>query len=80
MAGGVAPAPSHRAYFTIGYYPQLGRSITTVILRKEGKVDYLILGSYCPITLENTLSKILEKVIADHIVNIAKEYTLLPQS
>jgi hypothetical protein len=41
------------------------------------KVDYLILGSYRPITLENTLSKILEKVIADHIVDTAKKYTLL---
>jgi hypothetical protein len=48
-----------------------------VILRKEGKVDYLILGSYCPIALENTLSKILEKVIADYIVDTAKEYALL---
>ena len=50
----------------------------TVILRKEGKVDYLILGSYRPITLKNTLSKILKKVIADHIVDMAKEHTLLP--
>jgi len=48
-----------------------------VILRKEGKVDYLILGSYRPIALENTLSKILEKVIADYIVDTAKEYALL---
>jgi hypothetical protein len=46
-------------------------------IKKKGKVDYLILGSYCPITLENTLSKILEKVIADRIVDIAKEYALL---
>jgi len=49
----------------------------TVVLRKEGKVDYLILGSYRPIALENTLSKILEKVIADYIADIAKEYNLL---
>jgi hypothetical protein len=48
-----------------------------VVLRKEGKADYLILGSYRPIALENTLSKILEKVIADYIVDIAKEYNLL---
>jgi len=67
-----------RAYFVIGYYPRLRRSITTVVLRKEGKVDYLILGSYRPIALENTLSKILEKVIADHIVDIAEEHALLP--
>ena len=47
------------------------------VLRKEGKADYLLLGSYRPITLENTLSKILERVIVDYIVEIAKRYTLL---
>ena len=47
------------------------------MLRKEGKVDYLLLGSYRPIALENTLSKILERVIADHIADIAKKYALL---
>jgi len=54
--------------------------MTTVILRKEGKVDYLIPGSYRPIALENTLSKILEKVIADYIVDTVEEHALLPQS
>ena len=49
----------------------------TVILRKEGKADYLILGSYRPIALENTLSKILEKVIADYIVDTVEEHALL---
>jgi len=48
-----------------------------VVLRKEGKADYLILGSYRPIALENTLSKILEKVIADYIIDTAKEHALL---
>jgi len=67
-----------RAYFAIGYYPRLGRSITTVVLRKEGKVDYSIPGSYRPIALENTLSKILEKVIADCIADTAEEHALLP--
>ena len=66
-----------RACFAIGYYPRLGRSITTVVLRKEGKVDYLIPGSYRPIALENTLSKILERVIADYIIDTVKEYALL---
>ena len=66
--------------FVIGYYPQLGRSMTTVVLRKEGKVDYLIPGSYRPIALENTLSKILEKVIADCIADTVEEHALLPQS
>ena len=47
------------------------------ILHKEGKADYLFLGSYRPIALENTLSKILERVIADYITDVAKEYALL---
>src|SRR6266702_4270117 len=67
-----------KACFIIGYYLRLRRAITTVILYKEGKADYLLLGSYHPITLENTLSKILERIIVKRIVDIAKEYTLLP--
>ena len=47
------------------------------ILYKEGKADYLFLGSYCPIALKNTLSKILEKVIADYIADMAEEHALL---
>jgi len=66
-----------KVYFAIGYYPRLKRSIIMVVLWKEGKADYLILESYRPITLENTLSKILEKVIADRIVDTAKEHALL---
>jgi len=69
-----------RACFIIGYYPRLGRAITTFILRKEGKTDYSFPGSYRPIALENTLSKILERVIADRMADTAEEYTLLPQS
>ena len=47
------------------------------ILYKKGKANYLFLKSYRPIALKNTLSKILEKVIADHIVDMVKEYALL---
>jgi hypothetical protein len=66
-----------RAYFAIGYYLRLRRAITTYILRKEGKVDYLLLGSYRPIALKNTLSKILERVVVDRIADTAKEHALL---
>ena len=47
------------------------------ILHKKGKADYLLLESYRPIALKNTLNKILERVIADYIVNMAEEYALL---
>ena len=67
-----------RVYFTIGYYLRLERAITTIVLYKEGKADYSFPESYRPIALENTLSKILEKVIVDCITDIAEEHTLLP--
>ena len=66
-----------KIYFIIGYYLRLKRVITTFILYKEGKADYLFPRSYRLIALENTLSKILEKVIVDYTVDIAKEYNLL---
>jgi uncharacterized protein with PQ loop repeat len=67
-----------KIYFAIGYYLRLKRAMTIYILYKEGKADYLLLKSYHPIALENTLSKILERVIINYIVDIAEEYALLP--
>ena len=66
-----------KVYFIIGYYLRLKRVIIMYILCKEGKADYLFLGSYYPITLENTLNKILKRVVANHIVNIAEKHALL---
>ena len=47
------------------------------ILYKKSKADYLFLESYYPITFKNTLSKILKRVIADYIADMAEEYALL---
>ena len=69
-----------KAYFTIGYYLRLRKAITTFILHKKGKADYLLLKSYHLITLKNTLSKILKRVIVDYIADMAKDHALLPQS
>ena len=66
-----------KVYFIIDYYLKLKRVIIIFILYKKGKANYLFLGSYRPIALKNTFSKILKRVIADYIVNMAKEYTLL---
>ena len=66
-----------KVYFIIGYYLRLKRAIIIIILCKEGKADYLLLGSCRLIALENTLNKILKKVIIKRIANIAKEYALL---
>jgi len=50
----------------------------TIVLCKEGKKDYSLLGSYRPITLKNTLAKVLEKYVANIILKAAEEYRLLP--
>ena len=66
-----------KAYFVIGYYLRLKRAIIIVVLRKEGKVNYSLLRNYQLITLKNTLSKILERVIIKCIADIAEKYALL---
>ena len=67
-----------KIYFIIGYYLKLKKAIITFILRKKGKANYLLLENYRFITLKNTLSKILKRVIVDYIVDTAKKYALLP--
>ena len=67
-----------KAYFAIGYFLRLKKAIIIIILCKEGKIDYFLLGSYCFIALKNTFNKILKRVIIEYITNIAKEHTLFP--
>ena len=43
------------------------KEIITVVLQKANKKDYSLPGSYRPVALENTLGKILEKIVAEHI-------------
>ena len=69
-----------KIYFAINYYLKLRKVMTTVVLCKKGKADYLLLESYHPIALKNTFSKILKRVIVEYIIDIIKKHTLLPQS
>jgi hypothetical protein len=61
-----------------GEMPQAYRDSIIIVLRKEGKKDYSLLGSYRPIALENTLAKVMEKVLADRIRDAAEANGLLP--
>jgi hypothetical protein len=45
------------------YYFKIKKSITTVALYKDGKVDYSFINSYRPITLENTIVKVYKKLL-----------------
>ena len=61
-----------------GEFPASFRESTTITLRKEGKKDYTLPGSYRPIALENTLAKIVEKVLATRLSDAAETFGLLP--
>ena len=60
------------------YYPKIKKSIITVALYKDGKVDYSLINSYRPITLKNTIVKVYKKLLAILISQKAKEWDLLP--
>jgi len=64
--------------FANGTIPESLKESITVVLRKEGKKDYSLPGSYRLITLKNTLVKVLEKHIANIISEAAEEHGLLP--
>jgi hypothetical protein len=64
--------------FQRGELPAVLKESTTVVLRKEKKKDYSLPSSYRPIALENTLAKIIEKVIANRMITEAEKRGLIP--
>ena len=71
-------AEAFTAAARLGHYPKIRKSTTTVALRKDGKADYSLTNSYCPIALENTIAKVYEKLLATQIAKEAEERSLLP--
>ena len=50
---------------------------TTVILHKDKKKDYSLPSSYRLIVLENTIAKVIKKIIANRIISKAKSHGLI---
>lgn len=63
-----------------GYCPEHFRSAVTIALRKPGKSNYSTAASYRPIALLNTLSKLLEFMLAKRISYLAETHKLLPRT
>jgi len=61
-----------------GTIPESLKESTTITLKKPGKKDYSLAGSYRPIALENTLGKIVEKHVANLLTQAAEKCGLLP--
>lgn len=64
----------------LGYYPKQWKRAKIVVLRKPGKPDYTVPGAYRPISLLNTLGKILEAVMARRLSFWAESHKLLPDT
>lgn len=61
-----------------GILPHQWRHAKIVPLKKGGKEDYSVAGSWRPISLLCTLGKILESVIAERISHAVETFGLLP--
>lgn len=64
--------------FASGATPESFRESITVVLRKERKKDYSLPSSYRPIALENSIAKLMEKLVAERIADAAEAHDLLP--
>lgn len=64
----------------LAYHPKQWRRAKIVVLRKPGKPDYSNPGAYRPISLLNTLGKLLEAVVARRLSYLAEKHSLLPDT
>ena len=51
--------PLYQASVKLGAYPKCWRDSVTVVLRKPSKPDYTVPSTYQPISLLNTMAKVL---------------------
>ena len=64
----------------LGYHLKRRRSAKIVVLRKPGKSDYSIPEAYHPFSLLNTVSKLLEAVMARRLSYLSEKRNLLPDT
>jgi len=64
--------------FSKGSLPTAYKESLTAVLRKEQKDDYSLPGNYRPIALQNSLAKLVEKIVADRITETVEKENLLP--
>jgi len=69
-----------QASINLGYYLRKWKTARIIVLRKPRKPDYAVPEAYQPISLLNTLGKLLEAVIACCLSYYAETYRLLPDT
>src|SRR4030095_15825212 len=63
-----------------GHFPQPYKETTTLVIRKPNKPNYMKPNAYRPIALENTIGKVLESIMAEHISYLCETFNLLPKN
>ena len=61
-----------------GVYPSRWRTSLTIVLHKEGKVEYDVAKAYHPIGLLNTIGKLFSTLVATGLSYITEKHNLLP--
>ena len=61
-----------------GDIPNSYKESITAVIQKERKGDYTLPSSYRPVALENTLAKVVERIVATRLADAAEEHNLLP--
>src|SRR5437762_1275042 len=62
-----------------GHFPRPYKETTTLILHKQNKPNYTKPNAYHPITLENTMGKVLESIMTEHISYLCETFNLIPK-
>lgn len=69
-----------KAHLHLGHHLKRWRGARIVVLQKSGKPEYSIPGAYRPISLLNTLGKLLEAVVARRLSYLTEKHGLLPDT
>ncbi|EQB55563.1 hypothetical protein CGLO_04499 [Colletotrichum gloeosporioides Cg-14] len=69
-----------RTCIKLNYHPVCFKESITIVLPKEGKSDYTEPKSYRPIALLPCIGKVLERIVADYVKELAIKYKLIPPS
>src|SRR5882724_12518771 len=69
--------PIYHATFELRVYPAQWRDSITVVLRKPIKPDYTVPGAHQPISLLNTIAKIVSACVAEDLTQMAEIHGLL---
>ena len=62
-----------------GHFPRPYKETTTLVLHQPNKPNYTKPNAYHPITLENTIGKVLESIMTKHISYLCETFNLIPK-